>query len=173
MSSSTSHPITFRVCVACCLLAVSALLASALPSSASAACTTLKPKSRSAPYLIAPCDNGSVGEHRSVTFIVYDSNPETRQSTRAYPYLDLATSRDVTDGQLAASTDGTGVFARMSLRAGHRDEWTLTVKPQTYRTWWDNHAGTCYVQIRQLDSSAADGVIDSPIVTLHVGSTRG
>jgi len=169
VSSRHSHG---PVSLACCLVALAALVAAALPASAHAACTTLKPKSSSAPYLIAPCNNGSIAEHSSVTFIVYDRNPQTRQSTRDYPYLDLATARDVTDGQLAASTNGTGVFQQLSPRPGHRDEWTLTVKPQTFRAWWDNHAGTCYVQIRQLDPTTTDGVIDSPIVTLHVASSR-
>jgi hypothetical protein len=159
--------------VACCLVAAATALIAMLPASASAACTTLKPKSSSTPYLIAPCDGASVAEHSSVTFIVYDSNAQTRQSTRDYPYLDLASQREVTNDQLAASTNGTGVFQQLSPRPGHKDEWTLTVKPQTYRAWWDNHAGTCYVQIRQLDPTATDGVTDSPIVTLHVSSTRG
>jgi hypothetical protein len=161
------------VSAACCLAAAAAALTAVLPASASADCTTLKPKSSAAPYLIAPCNRASVAEHSSVTFIVYDSNSQTRQSTRDYPYLDLATARDVTNGQLAASTNGTGVFQQLSPRPGHKDQWTLTVKPQTYRAWWDNHAGTCYVQIRQLDPTATDGVTDSPIVTLHVSATRG
>ncbi len=173
MTWRPSHAAAFPASLACCLLAVATLIAAALPASARAACTTLKPKSASAPYLIAPCEGGSVAEHRSVTFVVYDSNAKTRQSTRDYPYLDLATARDVTNGQLAASTNGTGVFQQLSPRPGHRDEWTLTVKPQTYRAWWDNHAGNCYVQIRQLDPSASDGVIDSPIVTLRVTPSRG
>lgn len=172
MSSRPSHALRFPVSVACCLIAVAAVFAAALPASASAACRTLKPKSKSAPYLIAPCDGALVPEHSSITFIVYDSNAETRQSTRDDPYLDLATARDVTDGQLVASTNGTGVFQQLSPRAGHKDEWTLTVKSQTYRTWWDNQARPCYVQIRQLDPSAPAGVIDSPIVTLHVSSSR-
>jgi hypothetical protein len=173
VSTRPSHAITIPASVLCCLFAVAAVFAVALPASASAACTTLKPKAKSAPYLIAPCNGASVSEHRSVTFIVYDSNAETRQSTRDYPYLDLATDRDVTDGQLSASTNGTGVFQQLSPRPGHADEWTLTVKPQTYRTWWDNRPGTCYVQIRQLDPSASDGVIDSPIVTLRVVAAGG
>jgi hypothetical protein len=173
VSSRTSHAFTFTVSVACCLLAVAAVIATALPASARAACTTLKPKSASAPYLITPCNEASVAEHSSVTFIVYDSNSQTRQSTKDYPYLDLATVRDVTDGQLAASTNGTGVFQQLSPRPGHKDEWTLTVKPQTYRAWWDNHTGNCYVQIRQLDPSGTDGVIDSPIVTVRVAANRG
>jgi len=172
VSSRTSHALRLPVTVACCLVAVASLLAAALPARASAACTTLKPKSKSAPYLIAPCDGATVAEHSSVTFIVYDSNVETKQSTRDYPYLDLATARDVTDGQLAASTNGTGVFQQLAPRPGHKDEWILTVKPQTYRTWWDNQARTCYVQIRQLDPSATAGVTDSPIVTLHVSPSR-
>jgi len=169
VSTRTSHARTLPAAVGCCLLAVVAVLAAALPASASAACTTLKPKSNSAPYLLSPCDGASVPEHRSVTFVVYDSDAQTRQSTD-YPYLDLATDRDVTHGQLAASTNGTGVFQQLSPRPGHKDEWTLAVKPQTYRAWWDNHAGTCFVQIRQLDPTATDGVTDSPIVTLHVAA---
>jgi hypothetical protein len=163
------------VSVASALVAMVAVLAASLPASASASavCSTLKPKSSTTPYLMAPCNDSSVAEHSSVTFIVYDSNPETRQSTRNYPYLDLATVRDVTDGQLAASTNGTGIFQQLAPRPGHENEWTLTVKPQTYRTWWDNHVGDCSVQIRQLDPSAADGVVDSPIVTLHVAASRG
>jgi hypothetical protein len=174
VSSRSSHALRFRVSVACCLAAAATALAAMLPASASAACTTLKPKSSSTPYLMAPCDGASVAEHSSVTFIVYDSNAQTRQSARDYPYLDLATARDVINGQLAASTNGTGVFQQLSPRAGHKDEWTLTVKPQTYRAWWDNHTGTCYVQVRQLDPTATDGVTDSPIVTLRVStSDRG
>jgi hypothetical protein len=174
VSSRSSHALRFRVSVACCLAALATALTAVLPASASADCTTLKPKSSSTPYLMAPCDGASVAEHSSVTFIVYDSNAQTRQSTRDYPYLDLATERDVTDGQLAASTNGTGVFQQLSPRTGHKNEWTLTVKPQTYRAWWDNHPGTCDVQIRQLDPTATDGVTDSPIVTLRVSSaTRG
>jgi hypothetical protein len=46
------------------------------------------------------------------------------------------------------------------------------VRPQSYRAWWDNHSGTCYVQIRQLDPAAADGIVEGPIVTLHVAATR-
>jgi hypothetical protein len=172
VSPRHSRAVAFPVRVVCVLVGLAAVLAALLPASASADCTTLKPKSSSAPYLIAPCNNTSVAEHSSVTFIVYDSNAQTRQSTRDYPYLDLATVRDVTDGQLAASTNGTGVFQQLSPRPGHKDEWTLTVKPQTFRTWWDNHAGTCYVQIRQLDPTATDGVVDSPIVTLRVASSR-
>jgi hypothetical protein len=155
-----------------CLLAAAAVIAVALPASARAACTTLKPKSRTAPYLITPCDDATLAEHRSITFTVYDSNPRTRVSTRDYPYLDLGTAREVTDGQLAASTNGTGVFQQLTPRPGHKDEWTLTVKPQSYRTWWDNHPGTCYLQIRQLDPAASDGVVDSPIVTLRVAADR-
>jgi hypothetical protein len=170
VSSRPSHALRFRASLACCLAAVATALTATLPASASAACTTLKPKSSATPYLIAPCDGASVAEHSSVTFIVYDSNAQTRQSTRDDPYLDLATVRDVTGGQLAASTNGTGVFQQLSPRPGHKDEWTLTVKPQTYRAWWDNHPGSCYVQIRQLDPTATDGVTDSPIVTLHVSS---
>jgi hypothetical protein len=170
--TSASRPLTRPAILACALLALVAALIVAVPARASAACTTLKPKSRSAPYLISPCDQATVTEHRAVTFIVYDSNAHTRQSTRDYPYLDLATTRDVTNGQLAASTNGTGVFQQLSPRPGHRDEWTVTVKPQIYRTWWDNHAGTRYVQIRQLDPSTRDGVIESPIVTLHVAPAR-
>ncbi len=159
--------------IVCGLAACVTALAAVLPASASATCTTLKPKSSSTPYLIAPCDGSVVAEHSPVTFIVYDSNAQTRQSMRDYPYLDLATARNVTNGQLAASTNGTGVFEQLSPRPGHRDEWTLTVKPQTYRAWWDNHTGNCYVQIRQLDPAATDGVTDSPIVTLRVSaSTR-
>lgn len=154
------------------LLALVALLAAAAPAHARSACTTLKPKSKSAPYLISPCDRATVANHRAITFVVYDSNRQTRRSTRDWPYLDLATSRNVTDGQLAASTNGTGVFQQLSPRARHKDEWTLTVKPQIYRSWWDNHAGTRYVQIRQLDPAAVDGVIDSPIVTLRVAGRR-
>jgi hypothetical protein len=167
VSTRSPHAIPPGAIIAGCLLAVAALL-SAAPASASAACTTLKPKSRSAPYLISPCDQATVAEHRAVTFVVYDSNAEARRSARDRPYLDLATARTVSDGQLAASTNGTGVFQQLSPRAGHKDEWTLTVRPQSYRAWWDNHAGTRYVQIRQLDPGAANGVIDSPIVTLHV-----
>jgi hypothetical protein len=170
VSSRSSLVLRLPVPVACCLAVVVAALTALLPASASAACTTLKPKLSSTPYLMAPCDGASVAEHSSATFIVYDSNGQTRQSTRDYPYLDLATVRDVANGQLAATTNGTGVFQQLSPRPGHKDEWTLTVKPQTYRTWWDNHPGSCYVQIRQLDPAAADGVTDSPIVTLHVSS---
>jgi len=143
-----------------------------MPARASAACTTLKPKSKSAPYLISPCDGATVPEHRAITFVVYDSNPETRRSTRDWPYLDLATSRRVSGGQLIASTNGTGVFQQLSPRPGHRYEWTLTVRPQIYRSWWDNHPGARYVQIRQLDPAASSGVIDSPIVTVNVARTR-
>jgi hypothetical protein len=170
VSTRTSQAIRFPAAATCCLLAVVAVLAAALPASASAACTTLKPKANSAPYLVSPCDGASVPEHHSVTFVVYDRDAQTKQSTRDYPYLDLATDRDVTDGQLAASTNGTGVFQQLSPRPGHKDEWMLTVKPQTYRAWWDNHAGTCFVQIRQLEPTASDGVTDSPIVTLHVAA---
>ena len=172
MSSRTPHAVRLAVSVACCLLAAAAVTAALLPASARAACTTLKPRSASAPYLIAPCNEAAVAEHSSITFIVYDSNSQTRRSTRDYPYLDLATVRDVTRGQLAASTNGTGVFQQLAPRPGHKDEWTLTVKPQTYRAWWDNHTGSCYVQIRQLDPSARAGVVDSPIVTLHVAAGR-
>ena len=171
MRTGTTRRITFVAGMAC-LLALAVMIAAALPSSASAACTTLKPRSRSAPYLILPCNDSTLPEHRSITFIVYDSNSRARQSIRDRPYLDLATRRDVTDGQLDASTNGTGVFQQLYPRPGHRDEWTLTVRPQSYRAWWDNHAGRCFVQIRQLDPAASDGVTDSPIVTLHVEPAR-
>lgn len=172
MSITSSHASSRLAALAGVLLTLVAALTVAPPAHARVACTTLKPKSKSAPYLVAPCDRATVAEHRAITFIVYDSNPQARRSARDWPYLDLATSPDVTDGQLAASTDGTGVFQQLSPRAGHRDEWTLTVRPQTYRSWWDNHPGTRYVQIRQLDPAAVDGMIDSPIVTLSVSARR-
>jgi hypothetical protein len=172
MSPRITPAITPRAMVAAWLLAVAALLAGALPAGARTTCTMLKPKSRTAPYLIAPCEGATVAEHRAVTFIVYDSDPRTRLSAGEHPYLDLATERSVSRGQLAASTNGTGVFQQLSPRRGHPHEWILTVRPQTYRSWWDNHPGTCFVQVRQLDPAAADGIIDSPIVMLHVAPAR-
>jgi hypothetical protein len=166
------RPAASRPAVALLAACALAALLAAAPARASSSCTTLKPRSKSAPYLIAPCDRATVPQHRAITFIVYDSNPLTRRSTRDRPYLDLATSRRVSDGQLSASTNGTGVFEQLSPRPGHRHEWILTVRPQVYRTWWDNYAGARYVQIRQLDPAAPSGVIDSPIVTLNVARTR-
>lgn len=172
MSIRVSHAIIPLAPLLGCVLAAAAVIAVALPENASAACTTLKPRAKAAPYLLSPCDGASVAEHHAITFIVYDSDVLARRSARDRPYLDLALQRTVTAGQLAASTNGTGVFQQLLPRRGHPHEWTLTVRPQSYRAWWDNHPGTCFVQIRQLDPAATDGISDSPIVSLHVAASR-
>ncbi len=145
----------------------------ALPASAGASAATrtcpVVPRAKLTPYLLSPCAGARVAMGRTITFVVHDANPLAAKSASDRPYLNLLTSRRLQDGHLAPGTDGTGIFAQLTPRRGHRGEYTLVSRPQVFKSWWDNHPGTCYVQVQQIDPTAsASGITYGPIVAIHV-----
>ncbi len=149
------------------LAAVGASLAGvlAMAGPAVAKACQLKPKNPLAPHLVSPCNGATVKTGGAITFTVYDTNSQSR---KYHPYINLQTGRKLSQGHLSANTDGNGLYSSMKPLKGHPGEWTYTSKHQIYPTWWDNHKGTYYVQIQQIDSRAGVGsTYYSPIVTLH------
>jgi hypothetical protein len=126
----------------------------------------LMPTTKRAPHLISPCNGATVKRGGDIVFKAYDSNSKAGQY---HPYLNLQTRRRLSHGHLTPNRNGNGIFNQLTRVKGHRDEWTLSSKDQIYPTWWDNHRGTYYVQVQQIDARARGGVFYSPIVTIHVG----
>lgn len=166
MKRATVTLVTLAATVAALL---ATLIATGVSTATAASGCVLLPKSKLAPYLLSPCEGAAVVERSAVTFTVYDANALAAKSARDHPYLNLQTTHTVQDGHLAASTDGTGIFTQLMPVKGHPREWTFVSRPQSYRSWWDNHAGTDYAQIQQIDPAAGTaGILYSPIVTIHV-----
>jgi hypothetical protein len=154
------------------LAATGALLAGGLAASgaataASAATRTcvLVPTQKLAPHLIAPCDGATLKRGVDITFKAFDDNPRSQFHA---PFILLDTSRRVRKGRLQNQTNGAGILAQMTPLKGHRNTWVEVAQHATYPAWWDNHAGTYYVQIQQVDSRAPGGIYVSPIVTVKV-----
>lgn len=142
-----------------------AALAVAGPATARRRCQVI-PRSRLVPHLLAPCNGATVAPKRNITFTVYDANAKAR---RYRPYLNLQTSRRRVHGHLPANTNGNGVFDQLRPVKSHPGRWTYTATRHIYPSWWDNHRGTYYVQIQQIDSRAGNSsTFYSPIVTIHV-----
>ena len=125
------------------------------------------PKSALVPHLLTPCDGATVAEGGSVTFKVHDGNSK---APRYHPYLNLTSSHKLVHGHLVNDLSGNGLFQELSPVKGHPGQWTTIGKHQIYPSYWDNHPGTYYVQVQQIDTRAPGNALMfySPIVTIHV-----
>jgi hypothetical protein len=142
------------------------VLAAAGPATAKQKCI-LESGNKLAPHLVSPCNGATVKEGVDVTFKVFDDNS---QSGKYHPYIALRTTKKLSHGHLVPQTDGNGVYDQLTPVKGHNGQWVDVAKHQIYPTWWDNHKGTYYVQVQQIDSRAGTGgTFYSPIVTIHVG----
>ncbi len=133
------------------------------PAGAKSKCSVV-PKSSLVPYLISPCAGATVKANGTVTFRVHDANSQASQYP---PFLNLATRRVVKHGgQLKPILNGNGLFDQLQ-PIGHHT-WTYTSVREDFPTWFDNHAGTYYVQVQQIDSRASTGTYYGPITKIHV-----
>ena len=136
------------------------------PAGAKQKCTIV-PKSSLVPYVLSPCAGATVKSNGSITFRVRDANSQAGQYP---PYLNLATRRSVKpDGELKPVLNGNDLFDQLKRVKGTRDTWTYTSVHETFPTWFDNHKGTYYLQVQQIDSRASTGTFYGPITTIHVG----
>jgi hypothetical protein len=133
--------------------AIFGVLALAGPAGAKQKCSIV-PSSSLVPYLLSPCDGATVKANGTVTFRVHDANS---QADHYPPFLNLATSRSVKHGQLKATINGNGLFDQLKRVKGKHDVWTYTSDREDFPSWFDNHAGTYYVQVQQVDSRASTG----------------
>jgi hypothetical protein len=141
------------------------VLAVAGPAAAKKQCV-LQSNNQLAPHLVSPCNGATLKEGIDVTFKVFDDNS---QAGKYHPFLAVRTDRKLTHGHLVPQTDGNGVYVQLKPAKGHKGEWIVVSKHQIYPSWWDNHKGTVYVQVQQIDSRAGtSGTFYSPIVTIHV-----
>jgi hypothetical protein len=141
------------------------LAVAAGPAAAKKQCVLVS-KNTLAPHLVSPCNGATLKEGVDVTFKVSDDNS---QAGKYHPFLAVRTDRKLTHGHLVPQTDGNGVYAQLTPVKGHNGEWIVVSKHQIYPSWWDNHKGTVYVQVQQIDSRAGiSGTFYSPIVTIHV-----
>ena len=137
----------------------------ALAGPAAARKCQLTAKSPLIPHLVSPCNGATVRTGGEVTFTVYDGNA---LAGKYRPYINLQTSRKLTKRHLPADTNGNGIYDQLRPVKGHPGRFTYTSRHQSYPSWWDNHKGTYYVQIQQIDSRAGIGdTFYSPIVTIH------
>jgi hypothetical protein len=135
------------------------------PAAAKQKCA-IAPSSALVPYLLSPCDGATVAANATVTFRVHDANS---QAAHYPPYLNLATRRVVKHGVLKPIINGDGIFHELKRVKGSKDTWTYTSARESFPSWFDNHSGTYYLQIQQIDSRASAGTYYGPITTVHVG----
>jgi hypothetical protein len=146
--------------------AIFGVLGLAGPAGAKQKCSIV-PKSSLVPYLLSPCDGATVKANGTVTFRIHDANSEARHYP---PFLNLATRRTVkAGGQLKPVLNGDGLFAQLKRVKGTSDVWTYTSNRENFPSWFDNHAGTYYLQVQQVDSRASTDTFYGPITTIHVG----
>jgi hypothetical protein len=151
----------------CAAVAASMFGAFALagPAGAKQKCVIV-PGSSLVPYLLSPCDGATVPANATVTFRVHDGNS---QAAHYPPYLNLATRRVVKHGVLKPIINGNGIFHELKRVKGSHGTWTYTSIRESFPSWFDNHKGTYYLQIQQIDSRASAGTYYGPITTVHVG----
>jgi hypothetical protein len=141
------------------------VLALAGPATAKKKCQLVS-KNKLAPHLVSPCNGATVKRGATITFTVFDSDSQAR---RYHPNIALDTRKHLSHGHLVNQVDGNGIYDELKPLKGHPNTWIEVSKHAIYPTWWDNHPGTVYVQIQQIDSRAGRGdIIYSPIVAIHV-----
>jgi hypothetical protein len=141
-------------------------LALAGPAGARQKCSIV-PKSALVPYLLSPCDGATVKANGTVTFRIHDANSQAGQYP---PFLNLSTRRVIEHGnQLKPILNGDGLFDQLKRVKGTRHVWTYTSDREDFASWFDNHAGTYYLQVQQVDSRASTDTFYGPITTIHVG----
>jgi hypothetical protein len=141
------------------------VLAVAGPATAKKKCELVS-SNKLAPHLVSPCNGATVKRGATITFTVFDDNS---QSHKYHPNIALDTKKRLSHGHLVNQVDGNGIYDELKPLKGHKNMWVEVSKHAIYPSWWDNHPGTYYVQIQQIDSRAGRGdIFYSPIVTIHV-----
>ena len=162
-----ARTVTTAALAACAALAATG---AAAPATAGAAakqhsCSPI-PANPNAPHILAPCDGAKLVPEKAVTFSVYDGDS---QATTTPPLILVSSSRKLSDGHLAAPPPLGGDFHSLTSDPADPTRFTYTSPTHQFPKWWENTAGTYYVQIRQTDTRAGKaGRFYSPITTVHI-----
>ena len=149
------------IATAACVLGA---LTGAAPA-AGAACSPI-PKNPLVPHILAPCNGARLAPEKAVTFSVYDG--DTRAATTP-PLILISSSRKLSAGALIAPPPLGGDFHSLTSVTADPTRFTYTSPVHQFPKWWQNTAGTYFVQIRQADARAGKpGRFYSPITRIRV-----
>jgi hypothetical protein len=161
------HAATTAALAAGAALAGTTLIGPAVAGAAAKRSCSPIPANPNAPHILAPCNGTKLVPEKAVTFSVYDGDS---QATATPPLILISASRTLTDGHLAAPPPLGGDFHSLTSDPADPTRFTYTSPMRLFPKWWENTAGTYYVQIRQTDTRAGTpGRFYSPITTVHVG----